>query len=703
MNFNIERQKIESQAKKLAKKGKFLDAIKQYQKLISGDERDIEVWNTVGELYLKENRKSEGAKEFQKIASFYEERGLYSKAIGIYKKINRLDPENIESGERLADLYRKQGFNTEAKSEYLRLAEELKNKKKFQDAAILYEKLLKIDPTDTQSRLILADLYTKESQIDQAVEALNQVAELKLRQNELEDVEDILAQARALQPDDSRTLSNLLELLKNKGKKKEALSLVEEILQKDKDHLKALYYLGQVHFEKNDFEKAESIFSRILSIRPKEAEARVKLGQIYIQKGQLNQAFELYDPLVDALLRKHKEERAIGLLGLIVASKKIHLPTLEKLALVYKSLNQKNSLEVVYSLLLDEYRKVNLKEKMLPLLSELVALSPENEEYYHENRKLKKELGILEEGKEAEQPSLRVNEAAQVIDTHLAKVDLYVEEGLIRNARRILEDLRRRFPFDDRIEQKTEELKTLKSHVDEEEIAKRLQEVSKRETQLFGKMAETVSRPTPVPKEEPAEEKITAADIFAETDILPIVPQEEVEKRHFELSVQIEDELEAIRSVIRNQLKGDTATMEKELSEIVSDFKKSIEEKVSEDAYESHHSLGLVFLEQGLLDEAINEFQLSSKNNTLSLEGYSLLSVCYRKKGDYKTALKWIQKASALAEEKTASHFALQYEMAVVLEEMEERKKALKILQDIQKWNPDYRDVKKKVESLKKA
>lgn len=700
MSPKSDRAKIESIAEKHIKKGRLDEAIAEYRKLLSGDDQDISIRNILGDLHIKADNKIKAVEEFQRIAGFYENKGLYSKAIAIYKRIKRLVPDNMDSSKRLAELYRDQGFSSEAKTEYMNLAQNLSKAKKNKEAIGMYESLLKLDKDDINSRLTLAELYTDEKMIDQALEELNKVAEFKMRKNQLKEAGEILNRAKGLKEDHSRTITNLIDLYKRDNKKKEALDLVEEILQKDKENLKAMYILGNLHFEDKSLKEAGEIFSRIISIRPKEVEARVKLGRIYIQKSEFDQAFEQYAPLVDTLIRKQKSDKAIGLLGLILAAQKAHLPTLEKLASVYKSMDQKKNFELVCKVMLEEYRKNNLREKMLSVLGELLSTFPENEAYYNESKQLKKDLGILEEAGEEEETSVHVEESKNIVDSTLAKAELYVDQGLIRNARRLLENLRIKFPDDMRVAQKIESLKIIAGDIKVDEISDRVDKVTKRETQIFPTVGEISRDRKSFLDEAVGEEKLTSADIFAETDIVPIVSEELGERNYYDLSERITKELDAIKVTYNNQIKGDTTIVEKALSDIVAEFRKTLDEKVEKEDYESHYNLGIAFLEQELFDEAIEECKLAAEDKSLEVECYSVISFCYRQKKEYKEAMIWIDKAQGVPEKDTNQDFALKYELASLYEDMKDPKKALRIYDEVNKWNPEYRDVAERIKSL---
>ena len=135
----------------------------------------------------------------------------------------------------------------------------------------------------------------------------------------------------------------------------------------------------------------------------------------------------------------------------------------------------------------------------------------------------------------------------------------------------------------------------------------------------------------------------------------------------------IENELEAIKTTYSFQIRGDTTVVEKALSDIVSEFRKALEDKVEKEDYESHYNLGIAFLEQGLFDEAIDECKLAANDKALEAECYSVISFCHRQKKEYREALKWLDKAQGLSEKNPDQSFALKYELATLYEEMNDK------------------------------
>jgi len=696
-----ERAKIESQAEKLVKRGKLHDAIKEYRKLLTGGEEDIPILNTIGDLFVRADENIKAVTEFMRICVLYEQKGLYSKAIAIMNRVIRIEPGRLDAIKKLAKLYHDQGFASEARREYSKLAEALVEQGQDEEAARTYEILLELNPQDMNYRLTLAELSEKAGDIERAVDEFNTVAEFHIRKNHLEVAREVLDRTKELKPDEVRTLINLIDLYKCEGKKQDALDLANSLLDLDPENIKALYLLGNLYLEDEDFEPAEKVFSRIISIRPKEVDAVVKLGRILIHIGDLDKAFELYEPLVDTLLRKQMNDKAVGLMGLILSSKQAHLPTLEKLAQVYKSSEQTKNLEVVYNVLIEHYRKNNLLDKVLALLAELVEMFPDNQTYYADFRFLKGELGGYEEEIEAEPKAVRLDETDEIIETTLTKADLYVEQGLVKNARRILDNLKMRFPEDERVDQKIEAVKKAAAQTKGKDLANKVERVHRKETELFDQLSGMTPRSLgQISGEDFRDDRLTAADIFAETDLIPMAVHEtDGEDKYFVVRDIISDELEAIAALHNIQLRGDTASAEKALQDIVSEFRVVLDEKVAKDDYDSHYNLAIAFMEQGLLDEAIEECKLAAQNEKLAMDSLTMISHCFLQKEDRKEAVSWLEKALDKAEKGSHQFFALKYEMACLWDDLNQKKKAHELYREVWEWDPEFREVDAKIKS----
>ncbi len=774
------RGKTRELAEKYVKKGKLTEAIGEYKKLLTGDTQEVNVRSIISNLYLKMNQKRKALEELSQVAGHYEERGLYSQAMAVYKKISKLNPKDIEAAMKLGDLYSRQGFPSEAKAEYLKVGKDLIRDNQIKRAIFLYEKLKKIDKKDLEARLALADLYTRDGSTDQAVDELNEAAELKIRDNDLKHARELLNRAKRLKADHPRTLSNLVDLFKREDEKKEALSLINDILKKDKDNVKALKQMGNLYFDDQKLEKAEEVFSKIISLRPKDVTATVKLGHINILQDNLDQAFELYEPIVDNLIQQQKFDKAIGLLGLIISSKKAHLPTLEGLASIYKSNNQAKNLEIVYRVILEEYHKKDVRKESLPVLSELVRLCPKDDEISDEYNLLVRKFGAPEIEKVAEVPL----EEAKEVEVPLRETR-EVEEPLVEPKEaeaRLEKTLEAESPVGDEkeplvpLEEAKREAEEPLAEPKEAEVSsgeekeqelqlEKLREVE--EPPQVEKEAEEMKIPVSEEKEpevplEVTKEAEVPLEVTKEAEAPPVEEKEAAEpsmggaamerilEREKEMELSLKEKKEAdgrldllegteqklemslaqadlyieqgllrnARRILENlrisypddpriSQKLDTiskASPQAKVDEILQRVEKVSAEETKlfgKKAY-FRFNLGIAFLEQGLLDEAIEEFKLASKDKSRTVECYTVISNCYRQKKDSQEAAKWLEKALKITKEGSDWFYALKYELASIYEELKEIEKAFVLYTEIKKWNSEYKDVDRKIKIIEK-
>ena len=142
------------------------------------------------------------------------------------------------------------------------------------------------------------------------------------------------------------------------------------------------------------------------------------------------------------------------------------------------------------------------------------------------------------------------------------------------------------------------------------------------------------------------------------------------------------------------------------LDEIVSAFKKGIEQQVDSEDFETHYNLGIAYKEMGLIEEGIAEFQFASKDPRLLADCCSMLGICFKEKGMLPLAVKWYQKGlEALSGAGTKDEERLsgvRYDLAEVLEQMGEYRQAMNFLIEVYGTDSRYRDVSARIKNLEK-
>ncbi len=483
-----DKTKIMEAAERYVMAGKLEAAIAEYEKLLDGGAQDILIGNMIGDLHIRLRQSEKAIKIFQTNADHLERRGAYAQALAILKKIHKLDPSDTGVIVRLGDLYSRLGFDPEARTEYSKAAKKLEAGDDLESLMPLYEKLAKLDREDLVLRLKLARLRFKKGQVDKAASEFNDIADILVAREDYKEAEKVLREAQKLCEGDVQTLSNLARLFSREHRHEEAASLVEKIIEKHRRSPEFLRLLGDIYLGGHKDRMALKIFRDLLAEDPEDEDARSKLGYLEVRNGHPDRAYELFEPLMASLLNQNKEDKAIGLLGLILMSGSMHLPSLEKLAFIYRLKGQRKNLGIVDRILLQEYCKNAMEEKKAAVCRELAELFPREAEVEREIRSSRKDLRLaLEEMTPEGTPSLADKER-ELMMASLAKADLYLQEGLVRNALRILENLRIAYPDEPKIEQILALVKKIPlPQVEDAEIPGRVGYVSSKEAKAEGK------------------------------------------------------------------------------------------------------------------------------------------------------------------------------------------------------------------------
>src|SRR5215813_12434639 len=106
-------------AEKFLEIGKIAAAIKEYCQIVAVDADDFTTLNMLGDLYTRVGNTAEAVTCFRRIAEHYRDQGFGLKAIAMYKKIDRRQPNDIDVAINLADLYASHDLIVEARKHYL--------------------------------------------------------------------------------------------------------------------------------------------------------------------------------------------------------------------------------------------------------------------------------------------------------------------------------------------------------------------------------------------------------------------------------------------------------------------------------------------------------------------------------------------------------------------------------------------------------
>ena len=86
-------------------------------------------------------------------------RGKYRRAIAEYKKLLKLDPDDLRAQLKLADLHARAGDTEAATDAFSSVADHYTKAHKYLKATAVYKKLIELSPTEPAAYVALADSY----------------------------------------------------------------------------------------------------------------------------------------------------------------------------------------------------------------------------------------------------------------------------------------------------------------------------------------------------------------------------------------------------------------------------------------------------------------------------------------------------------------------------------------------------------------
>jgi pilus assembly protein FimV len=390
----VQRDKVIASAEKLVAKGKIEPAIKEYERLLEDNPNDVNTLNRIGDLWVRINRNDEAVKVFTKIADHYSKDGFFLKAIAIYKKINKLDPSKLDVYARLADLYAKQGLAMEAKSQYQVLADYYLKHGDPSNAVTIYRKISELDPNSINVHVKLADLYVQVGKTAEALKEYDRVGRMLLKRAMLDEAVQVFRKALKIDPRNTELVDSLVTALLEAKDFENARQIVETALEGNHEHPKLLAMLGRIQLGRGDAAGARTTLERAAAADPNEPSVRETLADLYLKQSDAERALDMMVPLTERALARGERHAAIEMLNRILRVDAKHIATLERLVAVYQRLNEETNVLSSMNSLAEAHVARGSFEEASKVLEKLIQREPQNAQHRTKLQFVRSQMGL---------------------------------------------------------------------------------------------------------------------------------------------------------------------------------------------------------------------------------------------------------------------------------------------------------------------
>lgn len=331
----FDKAKVVRAAEKFLAQGKIPAAIKEYRQIVEHDTGDFTALNMLGDLYVRQNDKQEAIQCFLRIAEHYREEGFQSKAIAMYKKIDRLNPRSPEIANKLAVLYESQGLVVDARAQYMIIAETWLRDGQSRKALEILRKVADLEPHNTETRIKLAQGYMREGMADEAAEAFREAGAQLLSRGAHERAAEAYTSSLDLRPQDYMSLSGFLKAQIALGSPDEAAEVLERALHKQPDDVELLSMLSDAYLHAEDAAAAERTVTTLVTRETSHYLRFVDVARLHLSAGAVDDAVRVLSSITEQMLSGREENKLMELLNEVLARDPDHVEALRLLVRFY--------------------------------------------------------------------------------------------------------------------------------------------------------------------------------------------------------------------------------------------------------------------------------------------------------------------------------------------------------------------------------
>jgi tetratricopeptide (TPR) repeat protein len=700
-------QALKEKARGHEQKEEWLKALELYREALrkQRNDPDITLYNRVGDIQTRLGQVDAAVESYEEAIDLYLESELPNNAIAICKKVLRNLPDRRVFFLRMGQIRGAQGFLTDARQNFLTFAEMATADGDMDGALDALVELVALAPDDLELRMGLASQLESHDRVEEAAEQYLEARERLILQEREEEAKELAEKVQELSP--GITLPDAEAIRSGSGAQPElamdALGSLPGLglgstFPEDAEGGEMEAELGEIQVPGGEVEEGEEEF--VLGSLPGLEGEDVDL--VGAEIGGMEGDEEVGDPLstLDSQFEEGEEEEAEALptfgleSGELEAEKEVpELPTFP------------------------------MEEEEAAALSPMDFGEPDQgdrgtKEYVEEEEPLPAldvSLSEIDEGAGAgieEVPSELAREAALEEAAAEARADApgvappssheeAAERGDLDRAMEILGDEIAAAPDDVDLHQRMVEYAFQKA--DHSVLIPAYMG-------LAGALARTGARVKAraiyqqvlslAPGHEGAQEGIEAL----ETEGIRKAPSQVASSEEYvDLGAMILGE-EAEKTT-RWQVAADAPSGDDQadFAKMLSQFKKKVSEHVDADDVSAHHDLGTAYMEMGLLDEAISEFQLALRASPEHLPTHEVMGRCWMEAGKPDMAARALRRALEAPYEVEDELLGIYYLMGKALEELGNPAEAVEFYDKVFSLDINFEDVTERLRNLREG
>ena len=294
-----------------------------------------------GEAQKKQNLIKQGLKAEGALES-----GDFDSAIDALSEALKLDPENLSAYTKLAELYEKKGKMPEAIQQYLALGSAFLKNRLFKKAQDMFQKIVQLDSGNLDARINLAQIFIKQGSESDAKKEFLTIAELAHAQGDMDKA--LLYANKAIEFKSIEAHYVLGLIFYKKQQHSEAKAEFESLLRFKVNHAGALIHLGLVLMEQGQLDKAAESIQKALKVEKDNLSALEAMAEVSLRKGSKADAVNSFNALIGRYDEKGLLPKALEIAQKVISLDENSFAAKGKLADLLKKSGQKEKASELY-------------------------------------------------------------------------------------------------------------------------------------------------------------------------------------------------------------------------------------------------------------------------------------------------------------------------------------------------------------------
>lgn len=382
------RTQLAQQVGKYIEQRNLAAAILEFKKIYEVEPDNLAIATRLGELYTFANQRQDAIESFRKIAEKCMTNGLTPQAMLMYQRVNKLNPKDIASSLKLANICAEQGCQEIALQQCERIVEHSSQSNDKEGVFKALELAVSLKPEDPINQRRLAEIYLTKKLKPQALKCLLTAAEALFLQGQYKESAQMYEEVLKVKPLHQQSFERLGYIYLELGDNQRAIDMLVPCCQSNPSNADFLRALGKAYLNTSELDKALKVFSDLYRLDNSATDEFLEIGKRFLFAGQLDMVGTIIEQCLDVLISQGKERHIISLLESCLTNNPQHLASFKRLINLYSLINDDLNLKRTLQRLVQEARSQGNWDEAKSTLKQLIALEPRNSSYLVQLRDL---------------------------------------------------------------------------------------------------------------------------------------------------------------------------------------------------------------------------------------------------------------------------------------------------------------------------